>query len=43
VRNSCVACHAAHEPAYPTVMPAPPPNDRFLPLAASGPEDGFDE
>jgi hypothetical protein len=31
VRNNCVACHAAHAPAYPTVMPAPPPNDRFLP------------
>lgn len=31
VRNSCVACHAAHAPAYPTVMPAPAPNDRFLP------------
>ena len=32
VRNNCVACHAAHAPAYPIVMPAPPPNDRFLPL-----------
>lgn len=32
VRNSCVACHAAHAPAYPIVMPARPPNDRFLPL-----------
>jgi hypothetical protein len=32
IRNSCVACHRAHAPAYPTVMPAPPPNDRFLPV-----------
>jgi hypothetical protein len=30
VRNSCVACHAAHRPAYPLVRPAAPPNDRFL-------------
>jgi hypothetical protein len=43
VRNSCVACHAAHEPAYPTVMPAPPPNDRFLPLSASRSEDDSHE
>lgn len=33
VRNNCVACHAAHAPAYPLVMPAAPPNDRFLPTA----------
>ena len=32
IRNSCVACHRAHAPAYPTVVPAPPPNDRFLPV-----------
>lgn len=31
IRNSCVACHPAHAPAYPLVAPAPPPNDRFLP------------
>lgn len=31
IRNACVACHAAHAPAYPVVRPAPPPNDRFLP------------
>jgi hypothetical protein len=31
IRNSCVACHAPHDPTYPLVMPAPPPNDRFLP------------
>jgi len=30
IRNSCVACHSPHAPVYPTVMPAPPPNDRFL-------------
>jgi hypothetical protein len=30
IRNSCVACHAAHRPAYPLVRPAAPPNDRFL-------------
>ena len=35
IRNSCVACHAAHAPAYPMVMPAPPPNDRFLPSTQS--------
>ena len=35
IRNSCVACHRAHAPAYPTVMPAPPPNDRFLSLPES--------
>jgi cytochrome c553 len=35
IRNSCVACHRAHAPAYPTVMPAPPPNDRFLPLPST--------
>lgn len=35
IRNSCVACHAAHAPAYPLVMPAPPPNDRFLPTTTS--------
>lgn len=29
-RNSCLACHGAHSPAYPLVLPAPPPNDRFL-------------
>lgn len=33
IRNNCVACHRAHAPAYPLVMPAPPPNDRFLPLS----------
>jgi len=32
IRNSCVACHRAHAPAYPKVMPAAPPNDRFLPI-----------
>lgn len=31
VRNSCVACHAAHRPSYPLVIPAAPPRDRFLP------------
>ena len=30
IRNSCVSCHRAHTPAYPMVVPAPPPNDRFL-------------
>jgi len=29
-RNSCVVCHGAHQPAYPRVIPAPPPRDRFL-------------
>lgn len=40
VRNSCVACHAAHAPAYPLVMPAPPPNDRFLPTRSETSEEG---
>ncbi len=31
VRNSCVACHAAHQPSYPQVIPAAPPRDRFVP------------
>ena len=30
-RNNCVDCHDAHAPKYPTVSPAPGPNDRFLP------------
>jgi len=30
VRNNCVACHDAHAPRFPTVRPAPGPNDRFL-------------
>lgn len=29
-RNGCIACHAAHAPAYPQVIPAPQPKDRFL-------------
>jgi hypothetical protein len=29
-RNSCIACHVPHEPAYPQVIPAPGPVDRFL-------------
>jgi hypothetical protein len=44
IRNNCVACHAAHAPAYPLVMPAAPPNDRFLardaPAAARAEESG---
>ena len=27
-RNTCLACHAAHAPKYPQVIPAPPPRDR---------------
>ena len=40
IRNSCVACHRAHAPAYPTVMPAAPPNDRFLPRPESNAQEG---
>jgi hypothetical protein len=29
-RNGCIACHGAHDPVYPQVLPAAPPNDRFL-------------
>jgi hypothetical protein len=39
IRNSCVACHRAHAPAYPMVMPAPPPNDRFLPIRVESAEE----
>lgn len=28
-RNHCVSCHDPHQPAYPHVLPAPPPRDRF--------------
>jgi hypothetical protein len=35
IRNSCVACHAAHAPAYPLVRPVAPTNDRFLPRPAA--------
>ena len=27
---TCWDCHASHEPAIPSVMPAAPPRDRFL-------------
>ncbi len=37
IRNNCVSCHRAHAPAYPVVMPAAPPNDRFLPIASDEP------
>jgi len=30
VRNNCIDCHDVHAPKYPTVAPAPGPNDRFL-------------
>jgi hypothetical protein len=42
IRNSCVACHPAHAPRYPIVMPAPPPNDRFLPTAHESPKESPD-
>ncbi|MFU8806314.1 MAG: cytochrome c3 family protein, partial [Bradymonadaceae bacterium] len=31
-RNDCVVCHDPHSPAYPQVMPAAPPRDRFFNL-----------
>jgi len=43
IRNSCVACHAPHAPAYPTVLPAPPPNDRFAARKVSPNEGVTDE
>ena len=30
VRNHCVNCHDPHAPAFPAVIPAPPPRDRFM-------------
>jgi hypothetical protein len=39
IRNNCVSCHSPHAPAYPTVMPAPPPNDRFLDTKSPHPQD----
>lgn len=30
VRNNCVVCHNPHAPAFPTLMPAAPPRDRFF-------------
>ena len=29
-RNSCVNCHDPHEPAFPSMIPAPPPQDPLL-------------
>lgn len=29
-RNHCVTCHDPHDPSFPTVMPADPPQDRFF-------------
>lgn len=43
IRNSCIACHAAHAPAYPVVMPAPPPNDRFLAHPSPNPDPAGSE
>ena len=39
MKNHCVDCHDPHAPAFPTYRPAPPPRDRFLPLASSGGRD----
>jgi hypothetical protein len=30
VRNNCVNCHDPHKPAFPSMMPAPPPQDPLL-------------
>lgn len=30
-RNHCVDCHDPHSPQFPVMVPAPGPNDRFLP------------
>ncbi|MGD8861826.1 MAG: hypothetical protein PVI30_17585 [Myxococcales bacterium] len=30
VRNHCVHCHDPHAPAFPKLIPAPPPRDRFF-------------
>lgn len=30
VRNNCVTCHNPHAPAFPVMMPAAPPRDRFF-------------
>jgi len=31
-RNHCVSCHDPHRPAYPKLIPAPPPRDRGMPI-----------
>ncbi len=33
IRNHCVDCHDPHDPRFPTVLPAPPTQDRFLTTA----------
>jgi hypothetical protein len=35
-RNTCTDCHDPHAPAYPQVLPAPGPRDRFLRAADEG-------
>jgi hypothetical protein len=40
VRNHCLACHDAHAPAYPSMFPVAPPNDRFLESARSPEQAG---
>ncbi|TDP76077.1 cytochrome c3 family protein [Bradymonas sediminis] len=36
VRNNCINCHDPHDPVYPSMMPAPPPRDRFFGGANKG-------
>jgi hypothetical protein len=37
IRNSCLSCHGAHQPAYPTVIPVAGPRDR-RPLSNAHPQ-----
>lgn len=34
-RNHCAVCHDSHNPAFPAVMPAPPPRDRYFSVPTS--------
>lgn len=42
VRSLCTNCHDPHAPAYPSVLPAPPPRDRFMKPRAAHHEASHD-
>ena len=39
VRNHCLDCHDAHDPAFPTYRPLPPTRDRFVSVGEHAEED----